>query len=72
MRQNIVYSFVSGKVLTHHMPVDLMGTDISFKFDHQIYIEIYIESKSSYYCFANKTKNTTGEEFFAQYAPLAE
>ncbi len=47
------------------MPVGLFDTDIPFEFDHQI----FIESKPSYYWFGNKTKEMTGEEVFAQYAP---
>ncbi|VAW69741.1 Gfa-like protein [hydrothermal vent metagenome] len=47
------------------MPVGLFDTDISFVFDHQV----FIDSKPSFYCFSNKTKEMTGEEVFAQYAP---
>ena len=49
----------------HIMPVGLFDTDIPFVLDHQI----FIESKPSYYHFGNKTKEMTGEEVFAQYAP---
>ena len=49
----------------HIMPVGLFDTDIAFVFDHQI----FIESKPCYYHFGNKTKEMTGEEVFAQYAP---
>ena len=49
----------------HIMPVGLFDADIPFVFDHQI----FIESKPSYYHFGNKTKEMTGEEVFAQYAP---
>jgi len=47
------------------MPVGLFDTKIPFIFDHQI----FIESKPDYYHFGNKTKEMTGEEVFAQYAP---
>ena len=52
----------------HIMPVGLFDTDISFVFDHQI----FIDSKPSFYHFGNKTKEMTGEEVFAQYAPPEE
>jgi len=48
----------------HMIPVGLFDTEISFVFDHQI----FIDSKPSYYHFGNKTKVMTGEEVFAQYA----
>lgn len=47
------------------MPVGLFDTAIPFVFDHQI----FIEAKPSYYHFGNKTKEMTGEEVFAQFAP---
>ena len=31
--------------------------------------QVFIEEKPDYYSFANKTKNMTGEELFAMYAP---
>ena len=46
------------------LPVGLFDDDEAFEFDHQI----FIDSKPEYYSFANKTKNMTGEEVFAQYA----
>ena len=49
----------------HIMPVGLFDTNIPFVFDHQV----FIESKPPYYHFGNKTKEMTGEEVFAQYAP---
>lgn len=50
------------------IPVGLFDTDVAFELDHQI----FIDSKPSYYCFSNKTKDLTGEEVFAQYAPAEE
>ena len=50
----------------HIMPVGLFDTDIPFVFDHQV----FIDAKPSYYYFGNKTKEMTGEEVFALYAPL--
>ncbi len=47
------------------MPVGLFENEAGFTFDHQI----FIDEKPSYYCFSNQTKNMTGEEIFAQYAP---
>ncbi len=51
----------------HIVPVGLFDADISvpYNFDHQI----FIEEKPAYYHFANDTKNMTGEEVFAQFAP---
>ncbi len=50
------------------MPVGLFDQAADFKFDHQI----FIDEKPSYYCFANETKNMTGEEVFAQFSSSAE
>ncbi len=49
----------------HIMPVGLFDTEMPLVFDHQI----FIESKPSYYHFGNKTREMTGEEVFALYAP---
>lgn len=49
----------------YNMPVGLFNTDIEFIFDHQI----FIDSKPSFYCFSNKTKELTGEEVFALFEP---
>ena len=45
------------------VPAGLLGSDSELKFDKQI----FIDSKPSYYSFANKTKEMTGEEVFAEY-----
>ena len=37
----------------------------NFILDHQI----FIDEKPTYYCFANETKNMTGAEVFAEFAP---
>ncbi len=50
------------------VPVGLFDDDKMFVFDHQV----FIEEKPSFYCFANKTKEMTGEELFANYAPPSE
>lgn len=47
------------------MPVGLFNDCEDVVFDHQI----FIEEKPSFYSFANETKNMTGEEVFAQFAP---
>lgn len=39
-----------------------------YLFDHQV----FIDEKPFYYEFANETKNMTGEEVFAQFAPPEE
>ena len=47
------------------MPIGLFNDCEGVVFDHQI----FIEEKPSFYSFANETKNMTGEEVFAQFAP---
>ena len=46
------------------VPAGLFGDRIKLNFDHQV----FIDDKPEYYTFANKTKNMTGEEVFAQFA----
>ena len=50
------------------MPAGLFEDCKDLVFDHQI----FIESKPSYYSFANDTHNMTGEEAFAQFAPSSD
>ncbi len=50
------------------MPAGLFGDDEKMVFDHQI----FIDEKPSLYTFANQTKDMTGAEVFAQYAPPSE
>jgi hypothetical protein len=47
------------------MPVGLFDIDEQLQMDHQI----FIDEKPQYYCFANETKNMTGAEVFAEFAP---
>ena len=47
------------------MPVGLFDDDKMFIFEHQI----FIDEKPAFYQFANKTREMTGAEVFAQYAP---
>ena len=49
----------------HIMPVGLFSDLDEMIFDHQI----FVDEQPNYYCFSNKTKNMTGEEVFAQFAP---
>jgi len=49
----------------YFMPVGLFEQPQDFVFDHQI----FIDEKPTYYCFANETKNLTGAEAFAEFAP---
>lgn len=49
----------------HILPVGLLDECEDVVFDHQV----FIEEKPEYYSFSNETKNMTGEELFAQYAP---
>ncbi len=48
----------------HIMPAGLFDDDIDFVFGHQV----FIDEKPLFYQFANKTKDMTGEELFAQFA----
>lgn len=47
------------------VPVGVFDNPDTFVFDHQI----FIDEKPAFYAFANQTKNMTGAEVFAQYAP---
>ena len=46
------------------LPTGLFDLDQDLEFDHQI----FIDKKPAYYCFANETRDMTGEEVFAQHA----
>jgi hypothetical protein len=48
----------------YFMPVGLFEQSQDFIFD----IQIFIDEKPTYYCFANETKNLTGAEFLAQFS----
>lgn len=52
----------------YFMPVGLFDNCKGLIFEHQV----FIDEKPEYYCFANETKNLTGAEVFAQFAPLSE
>jgi hypothetical protein len=52
----------------HIMPVGLFDALDDIEFDHQV----FIDDKPKYYDFANKTKNMTGEEVFAQFSSSSE
>lgn len=52
----------------HFMPVGLFDNLDDIVFDHQV----FIDDKPKYYDFANKTKNMTGEEVFAQFSSAEE
>ncbi len=47
------------------IPVGLFEDLTGIVFSHQI----FIDEKPAYYCFADETKNMTGAEVFAMYAP---
>ncbi len=49
----------------YHMPLGLFVLPEEMQFESQI----FIENKPGYYEFSNATKNMTGEEAFAAYAP---
>ena len=60
---NLFYRIVeSGKMLSKAGALDDQS-DLSFV------SQIFIEEKPDWYAFANKTKNMTGSEVFAMYAP---
>lgn len=46
------------------VPIGLFEESDQLNFDHQV----FIDEKPDYYTFANKTKNMTGEELFAEFA----
>lgn len=46
------------------MPVGIFDNLVGIVFDHQV----FIDDKPDYYDFANKTKNMTGKEVFAQFS----
>ncbi|MEM9441745.1 MAG: GFA family protein [Pseudomonadota bacterium] len=47
------------------MPAGLFGDIEGFHFDHQV----FVDQRPAYYQFANQTKDMTGAELFAMYAP---
>ena len=47
------------------MSVGLFEDDKMFVLDHQV----FIDEKPTFYQFANKTKDMTGAEVFAKFAP---
>jgi hypothetical protein len=49
----------------YYIPAGIFNNDAGFVFSHQV----FIDEKPEYYSFANETKNLTGEELFAQFAP---
>lgn len=49
----------------HIVPVGIFNGSNQYNFDHQI----FIDEKPDFYDFSNNTKNMTGEEVFAQFAP---
>lgn len=50
------------------VPIGLLDDGTSVVFDHQV----FIDEKPDYYAFANKTRDMTGAEVFAKYAPPSE
>ena len=49
----------------YYIPAGIFDDSESFVFDNQV----FIDEKPEYYSFANETKNMTGEEIFAMFAP---
>lgn len=47
----------------HMIPAGLFDNQESFVFD----LQVFIDKKPPYYCFANKTKNMTETEVFEKY-----
>jgi hypothetical protein len=52
----------------YFIPAGLLDDSENLILDHQI----FIDEKPAYYSFANETKNMTGAEVFAQFAPTSE
>ena len=52
----------------HIVPAGLFGDVESLVFDHQV----FVDERPAYYQFANHTKDMTGAEVFAMYAPKAD
>jgi hypothetical protein len=52
----------------HAIPVGLFADDGAWAFEQQI----FVDQKPAYYGFANQTKELTGAEVFAQFAPQKE
>ena len=52
----------------YFIPAGLFNKLEEFTLDHQV----FIDEKPNYYTFANQTKNMTGAEVFAMYAPGTE
>lgn len=52
----------------YFMPAGLFDSSEGLVLDHQV----FIDEKPKYYSFANETKNMTGAELFAQFAPTSE
>jgi hypothetical protein len=49
----------------YFIPFGIFDNCEDLVFEHQI----FIDEKPSFYCFSNETKNMTGAEFFAKFAP---
>ncbi|MGL4617934.1 MAG: GFA family protein [Chroococcidiopsis sp.] len=49
----------------YYIPAGIFDNDEGLVFEHQV----FIDEKPAYYSFANETKNLTGAELFAQFAP---
>jgi len=49
----------------YYIPVVIFDNEEGLVFEHQV----FINGKPEYYSFANETKNITGAELFAQFAP---
>ena len=52
----------------YYIPVGIFDNSEGLVFD----LQVFIEEKPEYYCFANETQNMTGEELFAQFAAPSE
>jgi hypothetical protein len=52
----------------YYIPAGIFERDEDFVLEHQV----FIDEKPEYYSFANKTKNLTGAELFAQFTSSSE
>jgi hypothetical protein len=52
----------------YYIPVGIFNNEEGLVLEHQV----FIDEKPEYYSFANETKNLTGAEIFAQFAPPSD
>lgn len=58
---HLFYRLKSGGL--YAVPVGVLDGDVAWRFESQI----FIDAKPDYYCFANQTRELTGEQVFAEF-----